>query len=86
MLALIELTSHHAAALTALEKATGKKQADLLINALDNYIEQQQEYAELAAEVAQADADFAAGRVYSSAEVMANAMAAITKVQERKKS
>lgn len=84
MIASIELTPRHAAALSDLEKATGKKQAELLVTALDNYIEQQQEYAELAEEVARADADFAAGRVYSSAEVMANAMAAITKVRERK--
>lgn len=84
MLASIELTPHHAEALADLERTTGKKQADLLVHALENYIEQQREYAELAAEVSRADADFAAGRVYSSAEVMANAMSAIAKVRERK--
>lgn len=83
MFASIELTPRHAEALADLERTTGKKQADLIVHALENYIEQQQEYAELVAEVARADADFAAGRVYSSAEVMANAMSAIAKVRER---
>ena len=42
MLASIELTPRHAEALANLERTTGKKQADLLVHALENYIEQQQ--------------------------------------------
>lgn len=41
MLASIELTPRHAEALANLERTTGKKQADLLVHALENYIEQQ---------------------------------------------
>lgn len=84
MLAHIELTPARAEALEQLEKSTGEKQSVLLNRALDNFLAQQKEYMELCADVAQAEADIAAGRVHTSAEVMANAMAAIAQVKARK--
>lgn len=84
MLAQIELTPARAEALAQLEKSTGESRAALLGRALDGFFEREREYAELAAEVAQAEAEIDAGRSYTSAEVMANAMAAIAKVQARK--
>lgn len=84
MLAQFELTPARAEALAKLEKDTGESRSALLNKALDNLIEQRREFEELAAEVEQAQADFEAGRVHSSAEVMANAMAAIARAKARK--
>lgn len=84
MLAQFELTQRHAEALAKLEQDTGESQAALLARALDNYIERKREEAELLADIEQGRADIAAGRVHTSAEVMAAAMAAIADAKKRK--
>ena len=84
MLATIELTPRRAEALAQLERDTGENQAALLARALDSYIERKREESELLADIEQGRADIAAGRVHTSAEVMAAAMAAIAKAKQRK--
>lgn len=83
MLAQLELTPARAEALAQLEKATGESRSALLGRALDGFFEREREYAELAAEVAQAEAEIDAGDSYTSAEVMAKAMAAIAGKTEK---
>lgn len=62
MLAQIELTPARAEALARLEQATGESRSALIGRALDNLIEQQKEFEELAASVENGRADIAAGR------------------------
>lgn len=84
MLVQIELTPAQAQALAKLEKETGESLSSLIDRALEQYLQYKAEEAELLADIEQARADIAAGRVHSSAEVMASAMAAITRAKARK--
>lgn len=84
MLAQIELTKDRSEALTQLEKLTGENRSTLIGRALDAFLEQQREYVELSNEIEQARNEIASGICHSSAEVMANAMVAISKVKSRK--
>ena len=82
MPAYIELSLAYAEALAQLEKLTGKTQSTLVNQALTSFLEQQKEFIELCADVAQAEADIAAGKVYTSVEVMANAMSVIAQTKQ----
>lgn len=84
MLTQIELTPARAEALEKLEQATGESKSALISKTLDHFIELHREYAELAAEVEQARAEIEAGQSFSSAEITASAMSAISKVKTRK--
>lgn len=84
MLATIKLTPRRAEALAQLERDTGENQAAHLARALDSYLERKQAESELLADIEQGRADIAAGRVHTSAEVMAAAMTAIAQAKQRK--
>lgn len=81
MLAQLELTPARAEALARLEQQTGEKQAVHLGRAVAQYLQRKADEAELLAAIEQGRADFTAGRVCSSAEVMAAAMGAITEAK-----
>lgn len=83
MLTQIELTPDRAKALAHLEQITGEKQAVHLGRAVEQYLQSKADESELLAAIEQGRADFAAGRVCSSAEVMASAMFAIAEAKRK---
>ncbi|WP_049262033.1 hypothetical protein [Neisseria bacilliformis] len=83
MLEQIDLTPKHIAALVRMERDTGASRAELVGRALDHYIARQNEEAELLAAIAQGREDAAAGRVHTSKQVMAAAIAAIDEAGKR---
>lgn len=83
MLAQIELTPARAEALARLEQSTGENQSVHLGRAVEQYLQSKAYEAELLVAIEQGRADFSAGRIYSSAEVMASAMTAITEAKRK---
>lgn len=84
MLAQIELTQVGAEALAQLEQSTGESRTVLIDRALEQYLQSKEEEAELLASIEQGRADFLAGRVHSSAEMMASVMATIAETKHKK--
>lgn len=84
MLAQIELTATHTAALTQLEQSTGESRSALLTRAVNDLIERYEYDTWLEHKIQRGFDDFNAGRIHTTAEVMAAAMSAIADVQAKK--